>query len=494
MPRIACVHIPALPLQLLLRSHPDWRGHPAAVVDRDKAQGTLLWVNEAARRLRILPGMRYAAGLSLSRELRAGTVAPAEIDAGVEELLTKLRFYSAEVEPAEEPGVFWLDANGLHLLYPSLHQWAELIHRDLREACFVNAVAVGFSRFGSHAAARALGVGVRSFTEPLEEETATRDLPLERLGFDPRLRDALDKLGVRTLGAFLELPADGLRRRFGKQVHELHRLARGDLWSPLQPKPVTEPVERSLGLDYAETDATRLLVLVEDLLRGLLPELASRRQGLTACTLRLRMEDAAPREEILKPAAPTLDREQILELVRLRLEGIDLASGVVELGLHLEGVTAPQDQLDLFAENPHRNPQAAARAFARLRAEFGEDTVRRAHLREGHLPEARFAWERMDELPRARPVAVQRPPLVRRFLPRPVALSRQRRNEPDGWLITGLENGPVEEIMGPYILSGGWWQREVHREYHFIRTRHGGWLWVFFDRRRRRWFLHGTVE
>jgi len=494
MPRIACVHVPALPLQLLLKQHPDWHGHPAAVVDRDKVQGTLLWVNEAARRLRILPGMRYAAGLSLSSDLRAGTVSSAEIDRGVEEIVGRLRFYTAEVEPAEEPGVFWLDAGGLSLLYPSLAKWAELLHRDLREACFVNAVVVGFSRFGSHAAARALGVGCQIFDEPLAEEASIRNIAIERLGFDPRLRDALDKLGIRTLGAFLELPADGLRRRFGKEVHQLHRLARGDLWSPLQPKPVTDPIERALPLDYTENDAQRLMVLVEDLLHGLLPQLMARHQGLQSATLRLRLEGSGLREEILKPAAPTLDRNQILELTRLRLEKLDLGAGVVEIGMLLEGVSAPQDQLELFAENRQRDPRAAARAFARLRAEFGDDTVRRARLREGHLPEARFAWERMDELPRANPVAVKTPPLIRRFLPQPVALSRQRRNEPDGWLITGLENGPVEEIVGPYIIAGGWWHREIHREYHFARTREGGWLWVFFDRRRRRWFLQGTVE
>ena len=65
--RLACVDLPAWPLQLLVRRHPDWRRQPAAVVDRDKAQGTLLWVNEAARQKRILPGMRYATALSPHR-------------------------------------------------------------------------------------------------------------------------------------------------------------------------------------------------------------------------------------------------------------------------------------------------------------------------------------------------------------------------------------------------------------------------------------------
>ena len=84
MDRMACVNLPALPLQILLRIHPDWRGQPAAVVDRDKPQGVIQWVNERARASRILPGMRYAAGLALAHELRAGVVTDAVIAEGVE--------------------------------------------------------------------------------------------------------------------------------------------------------------------------------------------------------------------------------------------------------------------------------------------------------------------------------------------------------------------------------------------------------------------------
>jgi protein ImuB len=109
--RLACVDLPVLPLQLLLRQHPDWRRQPAAVVDRDKAQGTLLWVNEAARQKRILPGMRYATALSLTHELRAATIEPAEIEKARRRILVDLQCFSAGVEPsAEEPGVFWMDA------------------------------------------------------------------------------------------------------------------------------------------------------------------------------------------------------------------------------------------------------------------------------------------------------------------------------------------------------------------------------------------------
>jgi hypothetical protein len=49
MVRLACVDLPAFPLQLLLRRHPEWASSPAAVVAEDKPQGLILWVNEKGR-------------------------------------------------------------------------------------------------------------------------------------------------------------------------------------------------------------------------------------------------------------------------------------------------------------------------------------------------------------------------------------------------------------------------------------------------------------
>jgi protein ImuB len=84
--------------------------------------------------------------------------------------------------------------------------------------------------------------------------------------------------------------------------------------------------------------------------------------------------------------------------------------------------------------------------------------------------------------------------MVRRVYGRPMPLPARPRHEPDGWMLRGLEQGPVVRVFGPYVVSGGWWHRTVHREYHFAETRTGEMLWVYYDRPRRRWFLQGRVE
>jgi len=196
------------------------------------------------------------------------------------------------------------------------------------------------------------------------------------------------------------------------------------------------------------------------------------------------------------PAAPTLDARALLRLVHLRLTGMPPVAPVSELRLWADDVAATREQLALFAQRPRRDLRAADEALARLRAELGDDAVVHAVLREGHLPEASFGWERLARVSVAQPPsspAVR--PLVRRLRTRPNALPPQARQvRDDGWMLHGLEHGAVVRILGPYVVSGGWWAHALQRDYHFAELRRGDCLWVYYDRARQRWFEQGAVE
>ena len=499
MDRMACVELPAFPLQLLLQRHPDWAGRPVAVVDRDKPQGTILWVNEHARTCRIRSGMCYGAGLSLANTLHAGEVPPADVDRGVAALADRLRRFSPDVEPSrDEPGIFWLNASGLSHLYASPRRWADAVV-DAVEACgFRAAIAVGFTRFGTYALARTAtataGRAVTVLRDPSAERVLAGQAPLDRLGLEPALRDSLQKLGIETVRAFLRLPPAGIRQRFGPDAERLHRLAAGDLWVPLQPLRVRDPLVARHDFDDPEADVARLLFAVERLLNRLLAMIAARHETLGALTLHLRLDRAGTLSEQIRPAAPTLDAAQLLGLVRLRLEALALQAGVTELRVTARAVRTASAQQGLFVERPPRDLAVANRALARIRAEFGEDAVVRARLAEAHLPEAQFVWEPLESAPRPAPRDVTCRPLVRRIHARPIQLPPRPRHEPDGWLLRGGVTGHVEDLAGPYLVSGGWWRSAVHREYYFARMRDGDLLWIYYDRPRRRWCWQGRVE
>ncbi|HET6349128.1 MAG TPA: DNA polymerase Y family protein, partial [Candidatus Krumholzibacteria bacterium] len=330
---IACLILPELPLQLLLRRQPGWREHPVAVVDRDAAQGVILWSNEAARASRILPGLRYAAALALVSGLRAGEVPAAEIKTAIESLTTSLRFYTPDVEPSrDEPGVFWLGASGLSLLYPSLVRWAELIRDDMTRSGFESSIVVGYTPIGTYAVARNGNRRVHVIESPGSERALSARVRLSRLALEPEVRDTLERLGITTLGGFLELPANGIRTRFGTEAHRFHQQASGALATPFQPLTPHEPVRANVHLDDPETNLERLLTVIERELRSLARVLDARAHVLVAIAIRLSFDNGSRAAERLQPASPTLDLTQIVELLRLRL------AAVLEANAHARGV------------------------------------------------------------------------------------------------------------------------------------------------------------
>lgn len=495
MDRTACVDLPAFPLQLLLQEHPDWREQPAAVVDRDHPQGVLLWVNDRARAARVLPGMRYSAGLSLTGDLRAAEISQETIDKAVRAVARRMRRFTPDVEPAEkDPGSFWLNAAGLERLFPSLRDWAGLIRSDLEKQGFTASLVVGFTKFGSYALARSRRT-LLVLKTAADERAASRRVALDRLALETKTRDALDRLGVRSVGGFMDLPVEGVSKRFGERARRLHRLARGTLELPLQPQRPLPPALRHLDFESAERSIPRLIYAIEQELTPLLKMLVDRGHALARIHLGLHFERLAQHVERIRPAEPTLDAKQILELIRLRLEAVRKLPDAVEgISLAADSVAANEDQLRLFEGRPKRDPAAANRALARLRAELGDQAVVRAKLREGHLPEARFIWEQTHAIEAAKPREGASNVLVRRLFGRPIPLPGRARSEPDGWMLRGMKQGPVIRTQGPFVVSGGWWRRSVHREYHFMETQKGELLWVFYDRQRRRWFMHGRVE
>jgi protein ImuB len=537
--RVACLDLPAFPLQLVWRQEPAWRASPVVVIDCDRPQGEVLWACERARSEGVLVGQRYAHALSLCGELRARVVPGEQIAEAIAELRTVLHRFSPGVEPGE-PGTFWLDGEGLERVFPEVRgpdlipvriprvgavlsdpeagsgvalrggpsvrgqhgsAWGMAIAQALSDLGYRGAVVVGFSRFATYAIARATRLGVTVLRSDADERAMASQVPLARLDVEPRLREALGRLGVTRVGEMVRLPAGGILERFGRDAHRLYQLAAGERWDPLVPVAPPEAPDERVLLDDDEDDVERLVFVSKPPIDRLLERLAARGRALTALHLELSLKHAvgqiSVRADCIKPAAPSLDGRLLLRLVHLRLTGMPPVAPVNAVRVWAEDVAATRDQLSLFAHKPRRDLRAADEAVARLRAELGDDAVVCAVLRDGHLPEASFGWERLVHIVAARPSADRHAvrPLIRRVFTRPQQLPSQTRlGRDDGWLLSGLEHGAVVRILGPYVVSGGWWTHELYREYHFAELRRGDCMWVYFDRNRRRWFWQGAVE
>ncbi len=524
--RLACLDLPAFPLQLMLGAHPEWRDHPAVRVDEDRPQGLVLEVNAHARAAGVLPGQRYATALGLCRTLRAGVVLPAVTGQGVARTLSLLRAFSPDIEAsADEPGVFWLDATGLLALFDSLEAWGRRLLAHLDTEGLSGALAIGLTRFGTYALARRLSATAAAppllvVDTPAAERELVAAVPLAHLNLRPLVRERLDRLGVRTVGALAALPAPGLVKRYGREMLALHRLVSGAISPPLQPDAEVAPLARQLDFDTPERDAHRLLFHLKSILDALIPLAAARDAWIAELLLSLGVERSptshAPAftAHRLRPAAPSLDAALFLELLRLRLEHLDLGAGLIAVRLELLPLPASHDQLRLFATSPRRDGARAAEALARIRAELGEEAVSLLTLREGHLPRAAFARSPLGDGPLQPPDPSPPDPsppdpgeaddrgdgagLVRVLLPRPLPLPPGALPPPpptaDGDLLAPPPvRPPFRRLFAPWHIGGGWWQREVRRVYFWAETDAGELLWLYWDLHRRAWFQEGHL-
>jgi protein ImuB len=231
-----------------------------------------------------------------------------------------------------------------------------------------------------------------------------------------------------------------------------------------------------------------LLFLVKRLLCPIIDALAHRGYALVRLSLCLDQQQTQ-----ITPAEPTLDSVLLLDLVRLKLKAMSFTGGIRNVRLVADRSPASHEQLALFRTTAKRDLRAAERALARLRAEFGETSVCFAQLREGHLHEARFALQPAQRLTTPAPRHHDERPLVRRYYQRARTLPYTQRRDPDGWMVAGISQGPVQEVCGPFVVSGGWWRSEIRRDYYFLALARGNWLWVYFDHRQRLWRQVGAL-
>jgi len=489
--RIACVDLPDLPLQLLLKAHPEFRGAPAAVVAEERPEAPLLLVNRAARELRLRPGIRFGAAKSLVPELRAGAVSAVMVEEAVAQLVRDLQTFSPHVErDPVSAGVFYVDPSGLSHLYGGELSWARCVHRYLQGRSLYATVVVGFGRTLSYALSRVTR-GVRVIDSADDVMRLAHEVPLERLHITPKLRDGLERLGLTQLGDLHSFAVDALGTRFGKEASMWCRVARGEEILPLCAELHISTPRSEVEIEPADADVARLCFAIKSGLDPLIEDVRQRGQSLRALWMRLSLERGGESVQRLEPSSPTRDAALLLELLRLRLTSLSLSSPVERVVLEAEITDAVPGQLGMFM--PKRDLAAGERALARLKASYGSDVVCRLYAEDGHLPEAKFRWAEAGRLafPHVeQPAEVEDcAPLVRKLLPRPLQIDAAL--DETGALQHGDERMPIK---GPYRVSGGWWVREVSRDYYYASTAHGELWWVFFDAPRNAWFLHGLVD
>ncbi|HEU5059892.1 MAG TPA: hypothetical protein VFU21_25350 [Kofleriaceae bacterium] len=223
--RIACIHLPAFPLQVEVRERPELAGRPVAVLS-PPPRPQVAFCSRAAHDAGVRAGMAPLAARALAPELVA--IEPAE--ARWRQALLDLADQLAELSPAVEVTSSW----SILLEVPAGRRSADAARMLLaaaEQAGYRARVGIAGDRFTAHAAARFGGEAV-TVVRRGQAAAFLAPLSIDLLPLQPEVRAMLWAAGVRTLGQFAALPPPSVDRPCAVDYREL---ARGNGPSELTP-------------------------------------------------------------------------------------------------------------------------------------------------------------------------------------------------------------------------------------------------------------------
>lgn len=514
MSRLCCIDIPSFDLQLLLRNEPTWAHEPVAIIEEDRPNALVLEQTRAAQKAGVRRGMRYAEALSLVPSLRAHVPCAQARHVVWQSVAQRLSAYSPIVEEGRAWGaVLWLQGRGLASLWPSASAWTEAIAVELASMGLRVSLVCGFERMNTLAVARQRRLQTTVFRSGHDERAAADTVSLDMLGLRPGLHNEFSLLGLKDVGALRSLATGAVQLRYGEEAAAFLRHWQGI--THVLPPVWTPPAAYVLRVDIEDgvraTD--RLLFLMAPLIEDLCSAVAQHAQVANALTLTLEMDWPARHdpsfafgidegdvrvgealEVTLRPAEATVETGVWMDLFRLRFERLRLP--VAAVAITLEATCEAEDpvQQEMGIGGKEQREWPLLRALARVRAELGDDAVGILQQQPAHLPEARQRRQPCTTLAAPQPLAAYQPRLCRRMLPLVQRIEAEPGKMPRDWLPLLKSEGRATRMIGPYVVSGAWWHREVDRAYYFVHIERGDVLWVYHDRARDAWTLQAFVH
>ena len=353
-------------------------GRPVALAPEPDRPQVIGETSGAAEAFGVKAGMRLSEALARCPSLALVQPDAVGAEAIWETALRRLEGIGAAVEPGS-PGEAFFSIEALRGLYGG----PEATLRRARRALGAPArVGGGPSRLCAYAAAlRARARRPPPLVRGAAAKRLVASLPVgilrdrlpgewERL----ELAEALERLGVRTLGELASLPAAAVADRFGEPGLRALRMARG-ADEPLRPRrPPAQLVER-LGLGEAAS-ATQLAHALGLLVDRLLANPARHGRSLRRLRLEARLAGGGSWRVEVTLRQASADAQRLRLALAPKLEGLPAPATTLGLrALDLGPAAADQPSLERSAEDERRG--RLAEAVSQTRAAAGRDALLR---------------------------------------------------------------------------------------------------------------------
>lgn len=167
-----------------------------------------------------------------------------------------------------------LDSDGIGTLFGTAQQYAQSLHRALKDHHLPAHVGSAPNAEAALLLARC-GRGVVC-TDASETRSKLAGLPVSLLPCEARLLNTLRRWGIRTLGEIAALPRTALISRLGQHGERLQQLARGEAEHLLMPEPEEFTLYKKTELDEPVELLDSLLLVLSPMLEKILRKALNR--------------------------------------------------------------------------------------------------------------------------------------------------------------------------------------------------------------------------
>jgi protein ImuB len=413
MTRIASIWLPHLAIERWARSA-DCPPNAPVVLTVEGTHGLLI---HAVTKAAVDRGARAGARLTDARALDPALVAVPADPAGDVALVQRLARWAGRWSPLVEvdgPDGLRLDVSGVAHLFGGERGLVEDVRRcfaqiglTVRTAIAPTAAAAWalshFDRSPSNVTPAKAGVHVGAQSRIAEEchdmdaslrwHDELRPLHVSALRLDSDTVRTLERLGLKTIGALLDMPRLALARRFrgAEDVVDALDRALGRKPEPLTAAPADPPPRAAMRLEEPATHPEAASQALERLIPDLVRQLQERHLGARRLSLHGFRVDGTVASASVATAIASREPKHLARLLADKAAALDPEFGFDAFALiadWTEDLGAAQESL---VEEPS-GERELARLVDRLTVKLGPRAVRRPQPCESHLPERASGW------------------------------------------------------------------------------------------------------
>ena len=368
---IFCVFLPRFALAVAAGGSEALMTGPSALAPEPGREQFVGEVSAGAEAFGIHPGMRMGEALARSPRLALVPPDPVGVAEAWEEIVARLESVGAEVE-APRAGMACFEAGGLQRLHGGSQDGVvAAVRRALVRPARIGAGPSRFCALAGASRARSRRAQTIRGAQDLEGEAVAL---LRHCDATAALPEALERLGILTLGELAAMPRAALADRFGAAGLRAHDLARGRD-TPLRPREPGEGLQETLELPES-TSGIQLGRALELLIERLLARSERRGRTLRVVVLSARLVEGGTWRERMVFREPLANSARMGLALGQRLALLPAPAEV--LSLSVERFGPPHAQGDALFQDSEQARRARLReAVRQVRAAGGPDAALR---------------------------------------------------------------------------------------------------------------------